>query len=275
MCTGLTRRALLFGGANSDNCQAEIRAIRAIYCNNARHCLKHALLMKLLYDFFPIILFFVAYKWQGIYTATVVAIVASVIQLGAFWLKHRRVENMHLVSAVLIVTLGGLTLALQDKAFIMWKPTMINWLFAAVFLGSAFIGSKPLIQRMLGSQLALPGPVWKNLNSAWVVFFLVSGVANLYFAHDYLNSESALRAAVPEISDADIENFDCDDGLYLPDNRDLCLQAADKESFWVNFKLFGLLGLTVIFIIAQSLYMAKYIQSDDKSETESNTNSRD
>lgn len=231
--------------------------------------------MKLLYDFFPIILFFVAYKWQGIYTATLVAIVASVIQLGAFWLKHRRIENMHLVSAILIVTLGGLTLALQDKAFIMWKPTMINWLFAAVFLASAFIGGKPLIQRMLGGQLSLPDPVWKNLNTAWVVFFLFSGVANLYFAHDYLSSEAELRTAVPAITDADIENFDCTAALYQPEHQTLCQQTADKESLWVNFKLFGLLGLTIVFIIGQSLYMARYLKSDDDSEPESETKTQE
>lgn len=231
--------------------------------------------MKLLYDFFPIILFFIAYKWQGIYTATLVAIAASVVQLGGYWLKHRRIENMHLVSAVLIVTLGGLTLALQDKAFIMWKPTLINWLFAAVFLGSAFIGGKPLIQRMLGGQLALPDPVWKNLNTAWVLFFLLSGVANLYFAHSYLSSETALRAAVPAITDADIENFNCTASLYQPDHQDLCRQTADRESLWVNFKLFGLLGLTVIFIIGQSLYMARYLKSDDDVEPESETKTQE
>ena len=99
--------------------------------------------MKLLYDFFPIILFFIAFKLDGIYTATAVAIAASIVQLGLFWIKHRRFEKMHVVSAVLIVTLGGLTIVLQDKAFIMWKPTLINWLFAVVFAGSTLIGGPP------------------------------------------------------------------------------------------------------------------------------------
>jgi intracellular septation protein len=218
--------------------------------------------MKLLYDFFPIILFFITYKLQGIYAATIVAIVASVAQLALFWLKHRRVEKMHLISAILIVSMGGLTIVLQDKAFIMWKPTLINWLFAVVFLGSAFIGKKPLIQRMLGGQLSLPGGVWKNLNRSWVMFFLLAGAANLYFAMDYLDSENVLRAAVPAISDSDIEKFDCDAALYQPDYRSLCQSTADKEAFWVNFKLFGLLGLTIIFIIAQSLYLARYLKDE-------------
>ncbi len=222
--------------------------------------------MKLLYDFFPILLFFITYKLQGIYAATIVAIVASVAQLGLFWLKHRRFEKMHLVSAILIVSLGGLTIALQDKTFIMWKPTMINWLFAVVFLGSAFIGEKTLIERMLGGQISLPDGVWKNLNHSWVIFFLVAGAANLYFAMDYLDSETVLRTAVPTITDGDIAKFDCDAALYQPDNKTLCQSAADKEEFWVNFKLFGLLGLTIIFIIAQSLYMARYLKDETESE---------
>lgn len=228
--------------------------------------------MKLLYDFFPIILFFIAYKLDGIYTATIVAIVACLVQLGLFWLKHRRVEKMHLISAVLIVSMGSLTIALQDKAFIMWKPTIINWLFAVVFLGSAFIGDRPLIQRMLSGQISLPGHVWKNLNLSWVAFFLMAGAANLYFALDYLDSESVLRAAVPAISESDIEKFNCDAALYQPDNQALCQSTADKEEFWVNFKLFGLLGLTILFIIAQSLYMSRYLQEppadSDADETE-------
>ncbi len=219
--------------------------------------------MKLLYDFFPIILFFIAFKWKGIFVATIVAIVASIAQLGLYWLKHRRVEKMHLVSAVLIISLGSLTIILQDKAFIMWKPTLINWLFALVFMGSLFIGQKPLIQHMLGGQLSLPNAVWKNLNWAWVVFFIFSGCANLYFAMDYLDSETALRTAVPTIADTDLENFDCTAALYQPDNQALCESTADKEAFWVNFKLFGLLGLTVIFIIAQSLYMSRYMKTGD------------
>ncbi|MEM7206768.1 MAG: septation protein A [Pseudomonadota bacterium] len=224
--------------------------------------------MKLLYDFFPIILFFVAFKLDGIYTATLVAIVASVAQLGFYWLKHKRFENMHLISGALIVALGGLTIALQDKAFIMWKPTLVNWLFALVFAGSFFVGKKPLIERMLGGQLQLPKPIWRNLNWSWVGFFVLSGVANLYFALDYLDAETALRAAVPAITDDDLETFTCDAALYLPDNATLCQIAADKESLWVNFKLFGLMGLMVIFVIAQAVYMSRYMSENENTSTE-------
>ncbi|HBA36190.1 MAG TPA: septation protein A, partial [Gammaproteobacteria bacterium] len=124
--------------------------------------------MKLLYDFFPILLFFIAYKLEGIFVATAVAIAASFVQVSLFWYRHRRFENMHLVSLALITILGGLTLLLQEKSFIMWKPTLINWAFGAVFLGSHFIGKQPLIQRMIGGQISLTDTIWRRLSYMWV-----------------------------------------------------------------------------------------------------------
>ncbi len=106
--------------------------------------------MKLLIDFFPILLFFIAYKLAGIYVATGVAIAAAALQVGWSWWRHRRVETMHLITLALLVVFGGLTIALQDPIFVMWKPTLVNWLFAAAFLGSQLIGQRPLIERMMG-----------------------------------------------------------------------------------------------------------------------------
>jgi len=123
--------------------------------------------MKLLIDFFPVVLFLIAYKFTNIYTATIVIIAASFVQVAGYWLVNRRVEKMHLISLALFVVLGGLTIYLRDKRFIMWKPTIINWLFAAAFAVSAYIGGKPLIQRMLSGQLALPDIAWKKLNWAF------------------------------------------------------------------------------------------------------------
>ncbi len=217
--------------------------------------------MKFLYDFFPILLFFIAYKLEGIYAATVVAIVASCIQVGFYWFRHRRFENMHLISFGLILTLGTLTLLLHDKTFIMWKPTLINWLFAIAFFGSQFIGKKSLIQRMIGAQLTLPAPVWTRLNGLWIGFFLLSGAANLYFAQDYAAAERALLTAMPEIQQEQIDKLVCETG-YSDATRNLCEDARDKEALWVNFKLFGLLGLTFIFIIGQAVYLTRYIEDD-------------
>jgi len=184
--------------------------------------------MKFLFDLFPVLLFFIAYKMYDIYVATAVIIVASILQVGFFWLKHRRVENMHLITMGLVLLLGGATLLLHDPVFIYWKPTIVNWAFAIAFFGSEFIGKKNLLQRMLDSQITLASKtVWKNLNFTWVVFFMAMGAINLYVAF----------------------NFD--------------------EDTWVNFKLFGMMGLTIAFVIGQSFYLAKHIvQTETPSETD-------
>ena len=105
--------------------------------------------MQLLFDFLPVIAFFVAYKLADIYVATLVIIVATVVQVAVHWLRTRRVNPMHLVSAGLVLVFGGLTLAIRDAAFIMWKPTIVNWLFAAAFFASQWrwFGGQPLVQR--------------------------------------------------------------------------------------------------------------------------------
>ncbi len=173
--------------------------------------------MKLLVDFFPIVLFFAAYKMADIYVATLAAIVGAIIQVAYTWIRTRKVETMHLVSLVLILVFGGATWFLRDPTFIKWKPTVLNWLFGLVFLGSQFIGDKPVIQRMLSAQIELPAFVWRRLNLAWVIFFLTIGGVNLYVAYHY------------------------------------------EESVWVNFKLFGMLGLTIVFVLLQSLYLSRHM----------------
>lgn len=174
--------------------------------------------MKLLYDFFPVLLFFLAYKLRDIYVATAVAMVAALIQTTGYWLKYRRFETMHLVTLVMILVLGGTTLFLHDPVFIKWKPTLVNWIFAGAFLGSHWFGEKTIIERMLSAQLQLPSLVWMRLNLAWVIFFMISGAANLYVAYHF------------------------------------------SEATWVNFKLFGMIGLTIAFIFLQTLYLSQYIK---------------
>ncbi len=186
--------------------------------------------MKLFFDFLPIVLFFVAYKFgggdyqfngqiyqvEGIYAATAVMIVATLVQVSYTWIRHRTVERAHIITLILVVLLGGLTLWLQNPDFIKWKPTAVNWLFALVFVGAYLFTDKSLLERMMGEHIQLPGKIWARLNVAWVLFFLFSGIANLYVAF----------------------NFD--------------------EATWVNFKLFGMLGLTIAFVIAQSIYLARH-----------------
>jgi len=182
--------------------------------------------MKFLYDFFPIVLFFIAYKRYGMYVATAVIIVSSLLQVGYSWFRHRKVEKMHLITLVIVVVFGGLTLILQDPVFIKWKPTVVNWLFAVAFLGSQFIGAKTLVERMMSTQIELPSPVWRRLNLTWVAFFIVSGAANIYVAYNY------------------------------------------SEDTWVNFKLFGVLGLTIGFIIIQAFYISRHLPDEALAEAD-------
>jgi len=177
--------------------------------------------MKLLADFFPVILFFVAYQIFGIYVATAVAIAAAAVQVGYLWLRHRKVEKMQWITLGLLAVFGGMTLLLHDPLFIKWKPTVVNWLFAAAFLGSMLLRGPTLIQRMMGHAIELPAPVWGRLNLAWSIFFLLLGATNLHVAFTY------------------------------------------SEELWVNFKLFGMLGLTLLFVVAQSLYLARYMHEPE------------
>ncbi|MEW6164234.1 MAG: septation protein A [Pseudomonadota bacterium] len=179
--------------------------------------------MKFLFDLFPVILFFAAYKFAGIYVATGVAIAATFAQIGWVRFRHGKVDKMLWISLGLIVVFGGMTLLLRDPTFIKWKPTVLYWLFAVVLLGSALLFRKNLIRAMLEAQVSLPEPVWVRLNLSWVAFFAAMGGLNLYVAYNF------------------------------------------SEADWVNFKLFGGMGLMFAFIVAQGLLLAKYVE--EKKET--------
>jgi intracellular septation protein len=188
------------------------------------------LCMKFLFDVFPLLLFFAAFKVYDIYVATAVAIVASIAQVGYYWWRHRRFETMHLITLAVIVVFGGLTLILHNDTFIRWKPTILYWIFAVLVLGSHFVGEKPAMQRLLGAQMELPVPIWRHYNLSWGVFFLVVGALNLYVAF-----------------------------YYAPDQS-----AEVRQATWVNFKVFGLLGLTFAFALIQAVFLARYIKPQDK-----------
>lgn len=202
---------------------------------------------KLLFDLFPVIIFFIAYKLgdanaeaartfmaaiglpqptgvddkPGIYLATLVAIVASIGQIGWVKLRGRPVETMLWVSLGIIVLFGGATLWLHDENFIKWKPTVLYWVFAAVIFGAALFG-RNIIRGLMRTQMELPDAAWSRLNASWGGFFAFMGLANLVVAF----------------------NFSTD--------------------AWVNFKLFGSLGLMLVFVIGQSLMLAKYLDKEEK-----------
>ncbi|WP_415893502.1 septation protein A [Neptuniibacter sp. PT8_73] len=181
--------------------------------------------MKLLLDFLPIIIFFIVYKaTNDIILATAILIPATLLQMLYTWIKTHTIEKMQLVTLVLVVLLGGATVAFQDKTFIQWKPTVVNWLFGLAFLVSQFIGQKTIVERLMGSNISLPAFAWKNLNIAWVIFFVLMGIINLFVAYSF------------------------------------------SEEIWVNFKLFGMLGLTLVFIIAQGFYLSRHIENTENND---------
>ncbi len=141
--------------------------------------------MKQLFEFIPILLFFIAYKFYDIYVATAVVIMATIIQVAITWFKYRKVETMQWITLGLIVVMGGATLYLQDEQFIKWKLTIIEWLFGLAFLGSQFIGEKTFVERMMGKALTLPKAIWKRLNIAWSSFFISVGGINIYVMQNY------------------------------------------------------------------------------------------
>lgn len=140
---------------------------------------------KQLFEFFPIILFFIAYKVYDIYIATGVVIIATICQVSYSWLKHRKVEKMQWITLALIVVMGGATIYLQNEQFIKWKLTIIEWLFGAAFIGSQFIGKKPLVERMMSGSITLPAKAWVRLNTFWALFFFAVGAVNLYVMYNF------------------------------------------------------------------------------------------
>ena len=179
--------------------------------------------MKFLFDMFPVILFFVAFKFWGIYPATAVAIGATLLQIGWLIARKKKIEPMLWVSLGVIVVFGGATLLLHNETFIKWKPTVLYWLFAVSLGVAAMVFKKNLIRAMMEKSVSLPEPVWGKLLISWIVFFTLMGVINLYVAFNY------------------------------------------STDTWVNFKLFGGMGLMIVFMIGQALMLSKHIQ-DDKPE---------
>jgi intracellular septation protein len=141
--------------------------------------------MKFLFDLFPIILFFVAFKTVGIFAATAIAIGATLAQIGWVKYRHGKVDGMLIASGVIIVLFGGATLLLHDETFIKWKPTVLYWLFAIVLFAAELFWNKNLIRSMMEQQISLPHPVWRTLNHAWAAFFALLGVLNLYVAFNF------------------------------------------------------------------------------------------
>jgi len=148
------------------------------------------------------------------------------------WIRTRKFETTHLVTLGVIIIFGGMTLLFRDDTFIKWKPSIVNWIFGAILLGSHFIGQKTVIERLLGTQMTMPKAIWAKVNFSWGVFFLVSGLLNVYVAF-----------------------------YFRPE-----LDEQLRTDFWVNFKVFGLLGLTLVFSVVQMLLVARHITTRDSAD---------
>lgn len=175
---------------------------------------------KFLFDLFPLILFFAAFKLYDIYVATAVAIVAAIGQF--VWLKvmSRAIEATHWINLTVIVLFGGATLFFQNDAFIKWKPTVLYWIFAAILLAGKWFFGRNLLQKVMGTQIELLPSVWDKMNYSWSAFFIASGALNLYVA----------------------------------------FSGQFTESQWVNFKVFGLMALLLVFVVAQSIWLSRHIK---------------
>lgn len=187
--------------------------------------------VKQFIDFIPLILFFIVYKLEpravellgheltlgGIFSATAVLIISSLVVYGILFALQRRLEKSQWLTLIACLVFGSLTIAFHSETFLKWKAPVVNWLFAAAFAASHFIGDKPLIERLMGHAVSLPKPLWTRLNLAWVVFFLFSGAANLFVAFTF-------------------------------------------HEIWVDFKVFGSLAMTLLFMIGQGIYIARHMQ---------------
>ena len=186
--------------------------------------------MKFLFDLLPLILFFAAYKMYDIFVATGVAIAASFVQIGVVWLRQRKFETMHVITLIALVVFGGMTILLRDPLFIKWKTTIVNWIFAVIILYSQFFTKRSVSEILFGDKanLQLPRKAWRMFNFNWGIFFLVVGAINIYVAFYY--------------------------GLHLDE--------ATREEIWVNFKVFGVIGLTIVFTIIQIILIARHLKRE-------------
>lgn len=180
--------------------------------------------MKQLIDFIPLLVFFLVYKLKDIYWATGSLIIATAVQILLTWFIWRKVEKMHVITFIMVLFFGSLTMFFHDDTFIKWKVTVVYGLFALALLLSDWVFNKPLIRSMFGGNLTLPDKQWRRLGYAWATFFAVCALLNLYIAFHF------------------------------------------EQAVWVNFKVFGLFGLTILFAIGSGVYLWKYLPEEFKKQ---------
>ncbi len=185
--------------------------------------------MHAIFEYIPLIIFFVFYKFADIYWATGSLIVTSALQILYYIIKKEPIPKRNWVFFALIAVFGSLTIFLHDDAFLKWKVTIINGIFALGLLISDFVFKKNMIKGFLEESLTLPEKIWTKLNIAWAFFFALCGTLNIYVAFNF------------------------------------------SQETWVNFKVFGLTGLTFVFAIGSVLSLYKYMPDEEKNTESSKT----
>lgn len=185
--------------------------------------------MQLFYEILPVFLFFLAFKFYGIYAATIVGIGATLIQSVLTRIFTSRWDRKQLITLGVFSFFGGLTLYFHDPIFVKWKPTIIFWIFAIILIGSQLFTKRPLIQRMMVNAMegkyVIPVKVWSRLNIMWALFFIVLGSINLFVAYAYSNDA------------------------------------------WVNFKFYGISIALLLFSVVQAIYLARYMSETDSNDS--------
>ena len=197
--------------------------------------------MAQILELFPIILFFVAYQYDGstihvgtwsyyfdgIFSATTILIAATAVQVAISATLRGRIERREVWILLAVGVFGGITLWFRDPSFIQWKPTIFNWTLALIFLAAHFFSEKNLIERTLGSQLDLPSHAWKKLNFLWIGNFIVVGALNIFVALNF------------------------------------------SESLWVSYKLYSAIGFTILLVTLTIIIVSPYLPKENKSDTNS------
>lgn len=177
--------------------------------------------MQLFYEVFPVFLFFLAFKFYGIYVATMVGIITTSLQAMIYRIWLGKWDRKQVITLGVFLLFGGMTLYFHNPIFIKWKPTVVFWVFALFIFGSHLFSQKPLMQRIMENMLQgkgiVPGRVWKRLNVFWGLFFVVLGSINLYVAYCFSNDA------------------------------------------WVNFKFYGITAALLLFSVFQTLYLMRYM----------------
>ncbi|MEW6991728.1 septation protein A [Colwelliaceae bacterium 6441] len=186
--------------------------------------------MHAIFEYLPLVIFFIFYKFGDLYWATGSLIVTSALQIIYYVIKKQPIPKRNWIFFGLIAVFGGLTIFFHDDTFIKWKVTVINGLFAMALLISNRFFNKNLIKELMGESLSLPENIWSKLNVAWAIFFLSCAILNIYIAYNF------------------------------------------SQETWVNFKVFGLMGLTFIFAISTILVLYKHLPQDENPEPKNEEN---